>query len=337
LINVPFAEFELWRLHQDLKVTKRAAFAEGTHKNHLTQWRAYFAFCFYFDLEALPASLQTICLFCVFLGRTLTASSVRNYLSGVKFLHVASGFDFPPLSSFMIKLTLRGIERGKLHCPSRAPPVTPAILRLIVQPAFLVSSSAEDITFSCAFLFAFFLFSRISNLVPASVQSFDPRKALLRGDILPAEHGLVVVFRWSKTNQTGSRRLVLPLVRVPNSSLCPVAMFQRMCSLLPAGPTAPAFVLPSISGKLSPVTKSQFVQTFRARLRSAGVPNWASFRGHSFRRGGANWAFTSGVPGEMVQVFGDWSSDAYKCYLESDLPAKLRVSRFMSQACSAAQ
>ena len=38
------------------------------------------------------------------------------------------------------------------------------------------------------------------------------------------------------------------------------------------------------------------------------------------------------MPGELIQVFGDWSSEAYKSYLEFALPAKLRVSRAVGHA-----
>lgn len=322
---------ELVTLNRDLRKTRRAAFADGTHKNHISQWRTYLAFCNYFSLECLPASLDTVCLFCQFLSRSHTPASVRNYLSGVKFLHVALGVEFPSLSSFPLRLTLRGIDRIALHCPVRAPPVTPQILRAVLHSS---STSASDISFSCAFLFAFFLIARISNIVPPSASLFDARKHLCRGDIVLAPHGLNVLFKWSKTNQAGSRRLWLPLVRVPNSPLCPVALFLRMCSLCPAPPLAPAFVYFSATGALRPIVKSEFIKVFRQRLLREGISDWELFRGHSFRRGGANWAFTSGAPGELIQVFGDWSSEAYKSYLESSLSAKLRVSHFMTHSLS---
>lgn len=35
-----------------------------------------------------------------------------------------------------------------------------------------------------------------------------------------------------------------------------------------------------------------------------------------FCRGGATYAFRSGVPGELIQVMGDWKSDAYKRYFD---------------------
>jgi hypothetical protein len=38
------------------------------------------------------------------------------------------------------------------------------------------------------------------------------------------------------------------------------------------------------------------------------------------------WAFQCGVPSELIQVQGDWKSDAYKLYLRYGLNDKLQVS-----------
>ena len=166
--------------------------------------------------------------------------------------------------------------------------MTPHILFKLVQHSFSPDSSPEEITFSCAFLFAFFLLARISNIVPASVRSFDSRKHLCKGDIVSAPPGITVTFKWLTTNQTGLRHLQLPLVDIPNSPLCPVTMFHRMCALIPASSSMPAFVLPSPDGSLSPITKSVFVRVFHRRLSLAGVSLAHTYQGHSFHRGGAN-------------------------------------------------
>ena len=63
-----------------------------------------------------------------FLSRTLSPPAIRNYLSGVKLLHLFSGLDFPFNKDFLLSLTLCGIARNALHTPCRAPPVTPDIL-----------------------------------------------------------------------------------------------------------------------------------------------------------------------------------------------------------------
>ena len=258
----------------------------------------------------------------------MTPPSVKNYLSGVKLFHLTLGFEFPDLSAH--EITLRDIERLALHRPHRAPPISPSLLSTMVPCG--VDFEPSDVTFSCAFLFAFFLFARISNLVPDSFKAShsEAHKRICRGDVSPTHYGLCVQpFTWSKTVQFGQRISELPLVRVPYSPLCPVRMFYLMCELVPAPVSAPLFVLPSRSGKLRPVLKSQFVSVMRQRLQFAGVPEALSFRGHSFRRGGTSWAFSSGLPGEIIQVFGDWRSDAYKCYLDIPMPLKLRVSEGM--------
>lgn len=84
----------------------------------------------------------------------MTPQSVRNYLSGVKLLHVVTGFDFPFYETLELRLTLRGLDRIHRHLPSRAPPVTPDLLRALVQ----CRGSQFDFVFNCAFLFAFFSF-----------------------------------------------------------------------------------------------------------------------------------------------------------------------------------
>ena len=110
----------------------------------------------------------------------MTPQLVRNYLGGIKLLHIITGFDFPFHKEPELKLTLRCLDRILKHAPLRAPPIMPELLRALVMCA---NSSIHDLVFSCTFLFAFFLFVRISNLALASVGSFDPTKHLCLGDI----------------------------------------------------------------------------------------------------------------------------------------------------------
>jgi integrase len=49
------------------------------------------------------------------------------------------------------------------------------------------------------------------------------------------------------------------------------------------------------------------------------------YSSHSFRRGGATWAFSSNIPSELIQLYSDWSSDAYKTYLKFSLKDKISV------------
>ena len=173
--------------------------------------------------------------------------------------------------------------------------------------------------------------ARLANIVPESAKSFGPRRHLTRGDIAVTSRGLLVTFKCTKIIQFGERLLHIPLLRIAGSPLCPVDAYLRMVRLVPARRSCPAFLFPGARG-LVPLTKRSFVSNFCACLSAAGISSAESFRGHSFRRGAASWAFSCSVPGELIQLYGDWSSDAYKLYLEFSLESKLALADRLRQA-----
>ena len=48
------------------------------------------------------------------------------------------------------------------------------------------------------------------------------------------------------------------------------------------------------------------------------------FAGHSFRRGGASFAYQSGVLIELIKALGDWRSDTVLIYLTMPLTVRLQ-------------
>ncbi len=153
-------------------------------------------------------------------------------------------------------------------------------------------------------------------------------KHLCRANIQHSSAGLLLTFTFSKTIQAGGRIHQVPIAPVPNSPLCPLRAFCALVALIPATPLAPAFSIPTPTG-LVPMTKPQFVHVFRSCLTLLGLPAHL-FSGHSFRRGGATWAFRTGTQGELIKLLGDWRSDAYLKYLNTSLNDKLIVSQAMA-------
>ena len=51
----------------------------------------------------------------------------------------------------------------------------------------------------------------------------------------------------------------------------------------------------------------------------------------NFRRGGTSFAFKAGMPADLIQLHGDWRSDAFKKYLSLTLKDKIRVAEKMSE------
>lgn len=58
-----FSDNQLGKLKDELKTSRKKAYAESTSKNLKIQWEAYLLFCFYFKLASLPASTETLSLY----------------------------------------------------------------------------------------------------------------------------------------------------------------------------------------------------------------------------------------------------------------------------------
>lgn len=302
---------------------KRAAYAGGTYNNIQTQWRTFLFFCLHFELPFLPTDAVTVHRFIAFLARSMSsAQSVRNYLNGVKTVHLCSGFNFEHLRSFDYSLIIKGLAREKLHLPKKALPVTPDLLLRIRN--ILDLESVDGASFWCACVLGFLLMLRKSNLVPESENKFDPVKHFCREDIAFNSVGIFIRIKWSKTNQCSDRLVSVPLLKNTGSALCPLWAVSNMFRIVPASPKDPAFLC-SIKSKLKPFTHASFVKKFRSCIAELGLDP-TQFSGHSFRRGGATWAFKCGVPRELLMLHGDWRSDSYLEYLDKDLSSRCSVS-----------
>lgn len=271
----------------------------------------------------LPAGTETLQLYAQFLSRTFKSTqSIRNYINGIKTIHLLLGHSVEHINKFILNLSLKGIAKLNPHSVKQAECMTPDILLRISEVLDFTRSS--DLVFWCLFLFAFFLLARKSNLVPTTKKDLVQKKFLLRGDVIEMSNLLVVTMFWSKTIQSGERMLHTPLLPLNESVLCPVKAFKNMCQAIPAHAEAPLFLLPN----RKPVTYLMFQNKLKHCIKRIGL-NPAAFSSHSFRRGGATLLFNANVEPDKIQLLGDWRSEAYKKYLTFTLEDKIQVSKDM--------
>lgn len=257
--------------------------------------------------------------------------SIRNYLSGVHTLHVLCEVPYLGKDNVELRLLLRGIARRNPHKPKQAAPLSPNLLVRMLQ--FLDLHTPIDCTLWALLLLAFFTMSRKSNLVVTGSEKFNPNKQLCRSDVAVGSHGLLVTFRWSKTNQFGGRAHVVPILEIPGSLLCPVTAFKNMLKMFPGEPNDPAFFIKdpvNAAGVKKPVTYGLLQKFIKAGVAKLGLDPRA-FSSHSLRRAGATWAFQSQVPSELIKSHGDWASMAYMRYLDFTLAERLQVAERMSE------
>ncbi|XP_078660129.1 uncharacterized protein LOC144904857 [Branchiostoma floridae x Branchiostoma belcheri] len=311
-------------LEEDTKTTQQCAFALGTQANHKTQFQSYLGFCAFFKKPPFPATPHLLSCYAQFLSKSLKSpATVSHYLSSVKLLHQYNGHYDLDLHHPEVQLTLTGIKKTLCHRPKEPHPVTiPFLLR---THTLLDLSRPRNATLWAAILLGFFGFLRKSNLVPPTAKSFDPNKHLCRQDILAAPEALVLRASWSKTIQANERELVVPVLAIPGSPLCPVRAYLNMLHLNPAPAHAPAFILPPTTQRpLRPLTASTLDKEFNNIVLKQGLPS-RHHTLHDLRRGGYTLAFEAGVPRELRQRHGDWRSDADLCYLRVSAEQRLRL------------
>ena len=181
------SDCQLHNLRQDLRTSTKAAYAEGSRRNLKVQWESFLLFCTYFKFVSLPATTETLQLFSQFLSRTFKSTdSIKNYINGVKTMHLLLGFKVDHINNFILNLSVEGMTKLKPYCVRQAAPMIPEILIQIAS--VLDFKNPDSLVYWCLFLFAFFLLARKSNLVPTSSKDLKNRHFLLRKNVEDHKH-----------------------------------------------------------------------------------------------------------------------------------------------------
>ena len=105
------SDLQIKELEKDIKNSTWSTFAVGTKRNLMTQWRTFLLFCAYFKFVAIPASLKTVCLYIQFLSRSFkSVESIKNYISGIRTLHLFLDESFPYFDEFLLNYYLEALK-----------------------------------------------------------------------------------------------------------------------------------------------------------------------------------------------------------------------------------
>jgi hypothetical protein len=186
----------LAELIREAREYKRKAYAVSTQKTYRSQLRRFLQFCLDFKCSPIPVSQETLVAYVAYLARSLSASSIPNYLNVIRILHLEAGLPNPLEGNFELNMLKRGIKREKGVPPCQKAPITVEILKNMYP--LLDLSKPSDLSFWSIALIAFFGFLRKSSVLPES-SKFDPKKTILRGDVLELGlHSFILLLRHSK-------------------------------------------------------------------------------------------------------------------------------------------
>ena len=298
-------------LLQEARALRSAAFAQSTKSTYNSYMNAYFRYCKYFQRVPVPADQLTLVGYLAFLARSLNPSSIGGYLNVIRILHVSVGLENPLQDNWELDMLKKAFARLKGSPPVQKFPITLTILAQI--SSLLNFSSPTDLCFWAALLIGFFGFLRKSTLLLKTCSSL-PSSGICRSDVFNiTTSSFSIVIRHSKTIQFGQRVLALPFAACSVPLLCPV---RALLFHLVASPMASDRPLFSYSTPAGFVVLSQvpFVKRLKSLLAVAGYKA-SQYSAHSLRRGGASFAFNSGVSPLIIKARGDWSSNAFERYV----------------------
>lgn len=299
--------------------------AESSWKTRRSQWKDFMQFCSMINIVPVPVSAANLCRYIAFMARRLKYTSIINYLSAAKQLHLMFDADTTVFESFVVKATLKGFKRILGGEIVRKLPITLDILKAIIPKLYLDGQSG----IAAAVLFGFFSFARKANLVPPSAAGFDANKHLCRGSFLFTSWGVVVKFAYTKTIQCYERVLYVPVYANKHPVLCAVKALKLHFAKFPAKEDDPAFYISS-QGESIPLTHHTLVKGLKDALAKTNY-NPDLYSGHSMRRGGSSFAHEIGIDLPLIQSIGDWASLSVLCYLTRPLSLRMTAAQSMAE------
>ena len=268
-------------------------------------------------MNVLPVTQEILCGYVSYLGeRGLKHSTIKNYLSSLRYLQICYGFPSPFESAMpKLELVMRGIKRaqGKLGLtPRRKLPITPIILRQVRAVWSRSGQDFEETMLWAAAVTCFFGFLRAGEITVLRKGDFDPSYHLsledLATDSVIDPSFVQLTLKASKTDPF--RQGVTITIGRTDEVLCPVsALFDYV--RLRGGAKGPLFIRPDGT----PLTRSYFITKVREALGSIGHRNVSDYAGHSFRAGAATTAAAVGVEDSLIKTLGRYESSAYLLYI----------------------
>ena len=301
--------------------------ASGTWANKVSHLKAYIAFTSYFGVEDFPIQLGVLLRFIALLARGPYAyGSAANVIGSIRwFTSILAPSSETVFDAVLVSASLKGLKVQLSRPPRQKLPFT--VAHLAQFHAILDLADVKQLAVWCAMLLAFFGCLRLSNLVSASKNSFDPRKQLKRNDILFKENLVLVFYKWSKTNQNAMKMSWIPIHTVSDDRFNLRSYLKSLFAQVKAPSDALLFTFKKNDFHAkSSLSRSLDQCVFKAGL-SVGDYSW-----HSFRRGAAMFAFELGLSDTAVQLLGDWSSPAFKQYLEFAFIRKAKVAKQISKS-----
>ena len=285
-------------------------FRPATLNSYQKMFQLFLAFLVVVDLSVPEVTSMDILAFMEYLAQSgMSPDHITNHLTAVRSMCILYGVNTIPFRDQRIPLFIKFL---KLNRPF-APKISMLIDETLLMQIITVSTYLQfPHIFKTLYLLAFFSFLRLSNILPHTASTFDKTRHLCVTDVIFSDSKAVILLKWSKTFQDRVKTTTVNIPSLGASALCPVKALQAMIACNPSKQDSPLFQVPH-GHTYKPLTDSAARKHLKSVSTLLALPRSLMF--HDFRRGGASWAFTHGVPVQEIQAQGTWSSDCVWRYI----------------------
>ena len=222
-------------------------------------------------------------------------ANISNHMVGIRASFIIYGLQTSFFKDERIPLFII-IKALRMNVPLTLKPTRTISIEMLHQILQICDTLQIPVVFKALYLFTFFSFLRLSNILPYAVKQFDATGHLTRGDLIFSSAFCTIIIEWSKTLQDRQSFTTVTIPDLANSPLCPIKALQHMLAVLRAAKNAPLFRLSS-NGIVIPLTDS----VARKHLKQVST---APLTFHLFRKSATMWAFHQGVPMQDIMHLG---------------------------------
>ncbi len=268
--------------------------------------------------------------------RGLSHSTIKSYISALKFVHNLRGFSADHITSdFTITLLLKGASKITLSAPvnnTRRVVTFPLLITLGSRIARTDWDPLAKQVIWCAATTAFFGSLRLGEILASTETNHSPVSDLTWNDVRASSPTSILIR--IKQPKSGEKEEFVDLFPFPTHDCCPVAALKHLKKLqLQAGiydEAAPDFKF----GSGKNLTMNQFNRTLSDLLSDMCRPGISTISCHSFRAGIPSTLslFPELATEDLIKGWGRWASDCYMRYTRLKLPQKQNIFQKISGA-----
>lgn len=310
------------RLRYERMIALGTAIDHSTSITYSSALQSYLTFCHSHSFPIDPTP-DTLSFFTVYMSHHIKPRSVDSYLSGI--CNQLEPF-YPDVREArhhrLVTRTLRGCKRLRGTATQRKHPLHRDELAALA-PQYSTSHIHNDILFFAILLTGFFGLMRLWELVqPDHLELRDPRKVTMHPsvELLPNAFAFLLPAHKADRFFEGNR----VIIQGTTGDDDPLNPFKRYLTsrdkLFPFHPQL------WLRANGTEPTRNWFLRRLKKHFNEPDVA------GHSLRAGGATALAEAGIPSNVIQAIGRWSSDTFQVYIRQH-PVLLAALLYGTHAC----